>query len=216
VMLALDPEVINDRAYQGALPISKSYFGPDSPYFSSDMKPFPTDAARAAELVEELKAEGWDGTLNFVASNVPPGSEAALAIEAMLGAVGISLDLELMGTGDSIGRLGRGEFDIITNGWNSGPDTSLLSLVRNASSTSPTNRMGYKSEAMDVLLNEGLATPLGELPSVMARINDQLNADFAAVTYAVGSEGVVWQDNVKGIVPTMSTIFLFHDAYLED
>lgn len=216
IMLAIDPEVINDRAYQGALETSKAYFGENSVYFSSDMKPFPTDTARAAQLVEEVKAEGWDGSLNFVSANPPPGSEAALAVEAMLGAVGITLVVELLPTGEQIGRLGRGEFDIITNGWNSGPDTSVLSLVRNASSTSLTNRMGYLSTDMDALISEALATPPSELKPVMAKINDQLHADFAAVTYAVTSEGLVWQPNIKGIIPTMSSIFLFHGAYLAD
>jgi ABC-type transport system substrate-binding protein len=113
---------------------------------------------------------------------------------------------------DMITRLGAGEFDLIGNGFNSGPDTMVLSLVRNLSSTSPTNRMGYVSEAMDALLAEALATPYADLAPVLAQINDQINADFAAVTYGATSEGVVWADNVSGIIPTFSSIFLFHAA----
>lgn len=216
IMLAVDPQVINDRAYQGQLDVTKAYFGENSPFRTDAVEEYPTDPARAAELVAEVKAEGWDGSINFVGGSDGVGPDTALAIEGMLTAAGFNVVTELMPTSESIQRLGAGDFDVITNGFNSGPDTAVLSLVRNLSSTSPTNRMGYVSAEMDALLQEALATPYAELPPVMALINEQIHADTAAITYGATSEGVIWQDSVSGLIPTMSTIFLFHAATLSE
>jgi peptide/nickel transport system substrate-binding protein len=215
ISLALDPAVINDRAYQGKLETTKAYFGPRSPYFSDAIEELPVDTAAAMALVDEVKAEGWDGTLGLIAGNSGTGPDTALAIEGMLGAIGIQAQTELMATGDSIGRLVAGDFDVITNGFNSGPGTAVLSLVRNLSSTSPSNRMAVSNPNLDALLAEALATPFADLPPVMAKINNEINADSTAINYAVTSEGIVWADNISGIVPTVSTIFLFHDAFID-
>lgn len=212
ISLALDPAVINDRAFQGSLETTKAYFGPNSPYFSDALEELPVDTTRAAELIAEVKAEGWDGAINLVGGSTGTGPDTVLAIQGMMEAIGITVTAEQLPTTDSIGRLREGTFDVILNGFNSGPGTAVLSLVRNLSSTSPTNRMGYVSPAMDALLDDALGTPFAELPSVMAEINNQINADFAAQSYGVTDEGAVWQDNVTGIVPTVSSIFLFHGA----
>jgi len=214
--LAIDPQVISDRAYQGALVTTKSYFGPESRWLSDAVEEQPYDPERAAQLVEEVKADGWDGTLNYVATAEGTGPDTALAIQGLLAAVGIETEPELLPQVDSITRLGTGEFDIIVNGFNSGPDTALLSMIRNLSSTSPTNRYGYVSPAMDELLNQALATPVADLAPVMAEINNQLNADWVVAPFGVTSEGIVWADTVSGIVPTYSSIMLFHDAVIEE
>lgn len=216
VSLVLDPEIINDRAFQGALQTTKAYFGPDSAYFSDAIVPVPVDAARAAELITEAKADGWDGTLKLNGSSEGTGPDVVLAVQGMLESIGITVTAEQLPTVENIAKLREGTFDVILNGFNSGPGTAVLSLVRNMSSTSPTNRMGYSSPTMDGLLDDALATPFEDLKPVMAKINDQINTDFAAQTYAVTSEGAVWQDNVTGIVPTVSSIFLFHAASLSD
>ena len=214
--LFLNPQVISDRGYEGQLVTTKSYFGPDSRWLTDAVEEQPYDPERAAQLVEEVKADGWDGTLNYVAGADGNGPDIALAIQGMLAAVGITVEPELLPQVETITRLGSGEFDLIGNGFNSGPDTALLSMIRNLSSTSPTNRMGYVSPAMDELLNEALATPAAELAPVFAEINNQLNADWAIAPYGVTAEGLVWADNVSGIVPTYSSIMLFHDATIDD
>ena len=215
ISLALDPAVINDRAYQGKLQTTKAYFGPSSPYFSDAIEEIQVDTAAATALIDEVKAEGWDGKLGLIAGNSGAGPDSALAIEGMLGAIGIQVQTELMGTGDSIGRLVAGDFDVITNGFNSGPGTAVLSIVRNLSSTSPTNRMGVNNPTLDALISEALATKFADLSPVMAKINNEINADSTAINYGVTGEGIVWADNVKGIMSTVSTIFLFHDAFID-
>ena len=65
ISLAVDETILNDRGYQGRLDARKSYIGENSRYFSDAVEAIPTDAARAATLVEEAKADGSDGTIQF-------------------------------------------------------------------------------------------------------------------------------------------------------
>ena len=132
----------------------------------------------------------------------------------MLEAVGIVVERSELPVGENIAKLGEGDFDVIQTGFNSGPGTGVLSLVRNLSSTSPTNRNAYASDEMDALLNEALATPAADLAGVMAEINNLINADFVALSVGTLDEGIVWADDISGIVPTVSTIYLFHDAVI--
>lgn len=214
VSLAIDETILNDRGYQGALQARKSYIGEGSRFFSDAVEAIPTDAERAATLVEEAKADGWDGTIQLEVQSSPPSPDIALAVEGMLEAVGIEVEPSVLPVGENIAKLGEGDFDLIQTGFNSGPGTGVLSLVRNLSSTSPTNRNAYASEEMDALLNEALATPGGELTDVMAEINNLINADFVALPIGSLDEGIIWADGISGIVPTVSTIYLFHDAVI--
>ena len=214
IALAIDENIVNDRAYQGEFNSTKAYFGESSRFFSDAIEPIPTDPARAAELVEEVKAEGWDGKIVVEVQSSPPSPEAALAIEGMLEAVGMDVEVNVRPVGENIAKLYEGDFDLIQTGFNSGPGTNVLSLVRNISSTSPTNRIGYASDAMDALLDTALATPTSDLAPVMAEINALIGTDFVGFTMGTLDEGIVWTDDISGIVPTVSSIFLFHDAVL--
>ena len=214
ISLAVDETILNDRGYQGQLDARKSYIGENSRYFSDAVEAIPTDAARAATLVEEAKADGWDGTIQFEVQSSPPSPDVALAVEAQLEAVGIDVEPSVLPVGENIAKLGEGDFDMIQSGFNSGPGTGVLSLVRNLSSTSPTNRNGYASEEMDALLDEALATPAADLAAVMAEINNLINDDFVVLPIGTLDEGIIWTDDISGIVPTVSTIYLFHDAVI--
>lgn len=214
IALAIDETIVNDRAYQGELSATKAYFGESSRFFSDAIEPIPTDPERAADLVEEVKAEGWDGTIQLEVQSSPPSPEAALAIEGMLEAVGMDVEVNVRPVGENIAKLYEGDFDLIQTGFNSGPGTAVLSLVRNLSGSSPTNRIQYQSDEMDALLNTALGTPASDLAPVMADINALLGTDFVGFTMGTLDEGIIWSDDISGIVPTVSSIFLFHDAVI--
>lgn len=212
IALAVDPNVINDRAFEGTLTAGTTLVGPDSPFWSEAMVGLEPDVERASELVEQAKAEGWDGRVSLVSSTAGVGPDTALAVEGMLGAVGIEVLQDPVPAADIATRLNSGEFDMITNTMPVGSDSALLAVVRYFSSSSPSNRIGYSSDAMDALVTEALASPYADLPSVMARINDQINADTPLLQYGTTSDALVWADNVSGLVVTYSSVVLFHEA----
>ncbi len=212
--LAIDVSVINDRAYLGGLEESKALIAPSSRYFSDAIEVSGTDAARATELLDEAKADGYDGSLGVLCSTTPPAPDTALAVEGMLEAVGFDVTVETMGQGDQIGEVVQGNFDTACWGFNAGPATASTTFSRNLRSDSASNRMGYASDEMDAALDAILSSQ--DQPAAFAEMNRIFVQDHAAVSLGATDEGIIWAPNVSGIVPTVATIFLFHDAVVTE
>lgn len=218
IMLAVDPAVINERAYQGALTTYKAIASPDSRFYSDAMEELPTDADEASSLVEEAKAEGWDGSLELLCTDAGARPETGLAIEGMLEAVGFDVSIRSLPVAEQIGEVIAGNFDAACFGLNAGPETAITTFVRSYK-TGPvgSNRNRYSSPEMDTALDAVLAANSEEeLQEAMAEINRLNNEDAVNLIYGHPEEGIVYKDSITGIVPTTSTIFLFGDAHIEE
>lgn len=208
--LAIDVSVVNDRAYQGGLNAGKSLILPGSRFYSEGIEESAFDADAARTLLDEAKADGYDGALDVLCSTTPPAPETALAVEGLLEAVGFDVTVETIGQTDQIGAVVAGEFDTACWGFNAGPATAHTTFGRNLRSDSASNRMGYASDEMDTALDAILAAE--DAPAAMAEVNRIFIQDRVGVAMGATEEGIIWQEGVSGIVPTVATIFLFHDA----
>lgn len=215
IILAFDETVVSDRAYQGELNGSKTLIAPGSRFFSDAVEAAPTDAARATELLDEAKADGYDGSLGVLCTTTPPSGDVGLTAEGLLEAVGFDVTVEIIGQGDQIGEVVQGNFDTACWGFNAGPATATTTFGRNLRSDSASNRMGYASDEMDAALDAILgAEPGDEQLNAFAEMNNVFVRDLVAVMYGSVDEGIVWAEEVEGIIPTAATIFLFHDAVI--
>jgi peptide/nickel transport system substrate-binding protein len=90
---AIDPNVINERGYDG-----KGH--PGSDILQEDFRWYPGvkgpeyDPELAKRLVEEAKAEGWDGKIRLLYNNAPSAQAIGLAVQTMLQAVGFEVELD--------------------------------------------------------------------------------------------------------------------------
>jgi peptide/nickel transport system substrate-binding protein len=215
--LALDPEVVNQRAYQGELDTGKAFVLEASRFFSDAIEELSTDPDRATELVEEAKADGWDGSIEIFCADNPPASEVAIAVEGLWEAVGMDVEVRTISQSDQIGEVVQGNYDAACWGFNSGPATGITSYLRNLDSESTSNRMSYASEEMDAALLDLLAaSDEEELQEAVAEVNRINNEDFVTVSYGTPEEGIVWKPDVKGLVPTSATIFLLDKVSIEE
>jgi peptide/nickel transport system substrate-binding protein len=213
ISLAIDVDVLNDRAHDGDMRVAKSVVVPGSPYYTDAVLEGATDAARAAELVAE---SGFSGTLRLLCGNRGPAVEIGLATEAMLEAVGLDVEINAQGTSAAIAEMIAGNYDLNCGGWNAGGATAISSYVRNLQSTSPSNRMGYESAEMDSLLSAALSADKADIPAALAAINNLIVTEWVSVPYGALPEGIVIADNLEGVKQTTSTIFLFDDAYFTE
>jgi peptide/nickel transport system substrate-binding protein len=213
ISLAIDVDVLNDRAHNGDMRVAKSVVVPGSPYYTDAVLEGATDAARAAELVAE---SGFSGTLRLLCGNRGPAVEIGLATEAMLEAVGLDVEINAQGTSAAIAEMIAGNYDLNCGGWNAGGATAISSYVRNLQSTSPSNRMGYESAEMDSLLSAALSADKADIPAALAAINNLIVTEWVSVPYGALPEGIVIADNLEGVKQTTSTIFLFDDAYFTE
>jgi ABC-type transport system substrate-binding protein len=68
---------------------------------------------------------------------------------------------------------------------------------------------------MDEALDALFAAPDEEArQEAMAEINSIYNEDWVGVIYGAPREGIIWADDIEGILPSNATTFLFGNAYI--
>lgn len=215
-ILALDVDVVNSRAYQDELATAKSLIQPGSRFHSDDIEELPTDPDRAADLVGEAEAAGFDGSIELLCPESPPASDVALAVQGLWEAAGFEVSVRTIGQVDQITEVVQGNYDAACWGFNAGPATGITTFLRNLDSASTTNRMSYASDEMDTALVDILAADTEEAQlEAFAEMNRIFNEDWVGVNYGTPEEGIVWTADVQGLVPTVATIFLLDKASIE-
>jgi peptide/nickel transport system substrate-binding protein len=171
------------------------------------------DPDRARELVEEAKADGWDGTLELLTSDTDP--EPAITLEGLLEAVGMQVDVEVMPIGEQIQRMYiTGNYHAGTSGTSMHDGSPIVSLNR---WWGPTNTYtGYRDPDFATALQEvRAAADDEELEEALAHVQEIWTETVPAVVYSAVEQVVAWNDNVHGLVQTHSGVVLFSDAYVD-
>ena len=89
---------------QGDCPARRSSRTPRR--WHNDVAPIGVDPAKAKELLDQAKADGYDGKITFLSIQEPSAQATALAIQAMLNAVGFDAQIEYVtGAGDLVKRM---------------------------------------------------------------------------------------------------------------
>lgn len=185
--------------------------------WSTDVPPVKTDVAAAKKLLDEAKADGFDGKIRYLGQSDATSKAGAVAIKAMLEAVGFEVQLDLVNTiADQVKKIYvDGDFDLAL-GSTSIPDADPYSRLFVAlQSTSGSNPGRYANPEMDRLLDElkGASDPeAGE--ATMAAIEKLWKEDVPYVNMAGGAFFEAWGKNVHGIQPTSETAVLFDEAWI--
>jgi peptide/nickel transport system substrate-binding protein len=137
-------------------------------------------------------------------------------VQGLWEAAGMEVEVRTLAQSDQIGEVVEGNFDAACWGFNADAATGITTFLRNLDSASSSNRMSYASEEMDAALLDILAADTEDTQlEAFAEMNRLFNDDFVAVNYGAPEEGIVWSDDVRGIVPTVATIFLLDKASIE-
>lgn len=217
---ALDVESYLERSTDGAGIPSKAIFAETSPW-ATDAEPREFDQEKAKELLDAAKADGYDGKLSYVAAADPTAQKASVQLEAQLEAVGFDVTVESLDNIADIIRRVYVEYDFDTaQGATSIPNEDPFGAMSEwLFSKSPTNGAGYVSEEMDGLLRQlqavGDDPESAEAQEVMTQIEELVHEDVPAVIYNPAGNLVMMQEDVHGIVPTVQTISLFDDAWID-
>ncbi|MDN5895866.1 MAG: ABC transporter substrate-binding protein [Nocardioides sp.] len=216
MQLAIDPEVVNNRAYEGAGIASNEIF-PDFSIWNSDADALPYDPDQAKQLLEEAKADGYDGKVTHLDASDPASRATALTIKASLEAVGFDVELDLVASvADQVNKVAiEGDYDIA--GWGiswreAGTFARMFATLHsdgNLSVGMPT------TPEMDALIEEVQAAPDEETErEVKGRIQEQWNEDVPALVFAPTAEFLAWDTNVHGVVDTTNSMVLLDDAWM--
>lgn len=217
IQLAIDPELVNERANDGAGVVSSSLFPETSRFHQEDVKGLPHDPEQARELVEAAKADGYDGKLTYLQGSSPQQRAIGQAVEAQLDAVGFDAKVEyLPSITDLISRVVvDGEYDMSTWGlsWrDSAPYARMFGINHSAGS------IGYgtaTSPEMDQLIEDFQAAATEEEQlAAAAALQEGWNELAPAMVLGPTAEFNLWQDDVHGVTTNSNTMVLLDEAWV--
>lgn len=213
--LAIDPQVVFDRAYEGAGLPSKLMLSPISRWHS-DVEPTPTDPEAATALLEEAKADGFDGKVEILTASDPVGRDSALAVQAMLEAVGFEVTVDVSRTtADTIQRVYiEKNYDITVGGDALLDEDPYVSLAFTLHGKSLSNSIGFDNEEMNALIDELRGTPAEERGDLLAQIEEKFQETMPSIPLAPATPYMVWGKNVHGINPSHEQMLDFSEAWI--
>lgn len=213
--LAIDPELISQRAYGGAGVASNAIF-PEYSTWHTGTEPLAVDPAEARRLVEEAKADGFDGSLTYVDGADKASRATAVAVEASLEAVGFDVDVHLARTiQEQIVKVAVDrDFDLA--GWGvswreAGPYGRMFATLHSRGNLSVGMPTG---PGFDALFDDfQTAATHDEQLQVMERIQQEWNEQVPAVVFGPTPEFLMYGERVRGVVDTTNSMVLLHDAW---
>ena len=134
ISYGINKQEIIDTVLEGQGEVANSYMGKTIPGWNESLEPYPHDPEKAKELLAE--AGYGDGfTLKLYASG-DQNNRTAQLIQAQLGEIGITVDINMYDWGAFTEAVNRGDEDIFIMGWanrSGDPDYSITPLFHSSS-----------------------------------------------------------------------------------
>ncbi|MDN5759199.1 MAG: ABC transporter substrate-binding protein [Tomitella sp.] len=216
IAMALDTEQIDQRAEKGEGIPTPDAFGATSRWHP-DVPGVAFDPDQARALLDEAKADGYDGSLDYVFLNEPKDHSIALAVQSLLQSVGFTVTMHSATSAADIvnGVYVQHEFDLAHAGlgfYESIPDLGLQGVLQ---SESPSNTAGYADPEMDALIAKFRTTAdVDEARTVMGEIQQRWNETVPSAPIGALPSIRAWQKNVHGVEPSATGIMLLGDAWI--
>jgi peptide/nickel transport system substrate-binding protein len=214
--LAIDPELIAQRAYDGAGVASNAIF-PEYSRWHTETEPLPVDPDGARSLVEEAKADGFDGRITYVDGSDKASRATAVAVEASLEAVGFDVEVQFARTIQEQIVTVAVDRDFDLAGWGvswreAGPYGRMFATLHSQGNLSVGMPTG---PAFDALFEEfqTAETHEGQL-AVMERVQEEWNEQVPAVVFGPTPEFLMYGERVRGVVDTTNSMVLLDDAWV--
>lgn len=211
IQLALDYDVLNERVFGGAAEATSAIMPADSPIYGGEGPAH--DPERAAALVAEAKADGWDGTLEVLGSTTPIHQELTLALEALLESVGFDVTIETVPPADLLTQITADQsFQVALHGPVVFEETTVAD-VGYFEGGSPANRAGTADPGIDAAADAlRAATNREETQAAMEQLQAAWNEVFPSANIFMSPWWWAMPDDIEGITFTRDTVPLFGGA----
>lgn len=217
IAYAIDTNVVDQRVNSGTGIPSSAIF-PEQSRFYQGLEGPAYDPDLARQLVEEAKADGWDGKIEFACDNSPARIDTSIAIESQLKAVGFDVELiNNLTIGQLISKI-RVDHDYEIGCWGLSATEALpwVKLDELYSSTNPSNHTGYADADFDAALKElKAAGDLDSQKAALAKIQEIWNETVPGILVSTSEETIAMADNLHGVRHGHNTYVYFGDAYLD-
>lgn len=217
IVAAVDPEFFDQRVNGGYGAPGSAMFQ-ESSVWNTGTGVETYDPERARTLLDEAMADGFDGVLSYAGVNAPAAQQSALAAQAMLEAVGFTVELNLTNNINDLIKTMYAEhdYDIGYSAFNVLDDAPFVRLYGNLHSESTSNAMGYADPQMDgLLLDVQTARSEDEKRDVLARIQQRVIETAPFATIGAGRAFVAMGETARGVQPSQDGIMLFDEAWID-
>jgi peptide/nickel transport system substrate-binding protein len=212
---AVDPATLDVRANDGKGLPGQVIFQ-DTSRWHNDVAPIGVDPAKAKELLDQAKADGYDGKISYLTMQEPSAQATALAVQAMLNAVGFDVQIEnVNNVGDLVKRMyADRDYDMATAALNLTEADPSERLYTGLKTGGRNNTTGYSDAEMDQLLDElGVAISDDDKKAVLVKIQERANETLPWQVWGTGPALDVWNQNVHGLQPSLDGILLFDEVW---
>jgi peptide/nickel transport system substrate-binding protein len=216
IAAAIDPQQINQRVYGGKGLVGTELF-PKSFRYSPGVPGPKYDPNQAKQLVAQAKAAGWDGKIQYLTDTAPSSQQTGLTIQAMLQAVGMTVELSNIDTTTLALDKRTGNYQTTAHGFAITEDDLgiLRSVIGNMQSTAAGNRMGYKSAQMDAALQQLLVAKTdADKKAAYGKISQVYVQEAPFLSLATVEEFVAWGANVHGVYAGSQSEVYFDKTWL--
>ncbi|MDJ0362585.1 ABC transporter substrate-binding protein [Rhodococcus sp. H29-C3] len=213
---AVDPVAFDERTQDGIGRPSVALFS-EASRWNTGAPASKYDPEGARSLLEEAKADGYDGKITFTTRQAPEAQARALAIQAMLNAVGFDAEVEFLNSTSDIIRVINVEknYDLGQSALSIRDSAPFLKLYSVFHSGSTGNASGYSNPEMDELL--GTLQKAGtqeEIQSAIDDIESLATETVPTLPLAAQDNLVVWQPEVQGASHSFADIMLLDEVWL--
>jgi peptide/nickel transport system substrate-binding protein len=216
LVTAIDPEVINTRAFDGKAQVGPELVKEGFPWYPADAERFEFDPEQAQAHVAAAKAAGWNGKVRVICPSSGTGPAVAQALEAMWESVGIDVEVD---TTKSVPQLVaqvqvQRDFDVACLGNSIRADDGAVNQLSGRLKTG--NPFGYTNPEMDEAISELRRASTDEARrAAFGRIQDIFTEDAVGYPYCTSSELIAWSPKVHGPLPNTQTTVMFDETWIE-
>ncbi len=217
IELAFDNATYLERGQGGAGIPSKSIFAETSPWATGVKYPEP-DVKAAAKLVDEAKADGYDGKLSYLTAADPTSQNAAVTAKALFEAAGFDVQLESVDNiADMTGRIYiEKDFDLAIAAASIGDEDPYGPLRTAFHPSSPQNLTGVSDQRLSDMLDRlaSMADDPAKGADMMKAIEERLVELVPSVNINPSGNYLFWQENVHGVSPTVYQMLHYDKAWM--
>ncbi|WP_326553209.1 ABC transporter substrate-binding protein [Micromonospora sp. NBC_01813] len=216
VAAAIDPETLKQRVYGGAGSMSSALISEESRWYDGVEGPA-YDIDRARELVEQVKADGWDGRIRVSCHTGLP--TWGTAVQGMLEAAGMQVELtdqqEIAANTSAV--IVRKDFDLACFGSSISDAEPFFALNRDFNSTYVTtgggNFSGYVNPTVDEAIAAGRAAGSeAEVKAAITTIARAYAEDAPFLALTAQPEVVLISEEVGDVLQSVNTVMLLGKA----
>lgn len=214
IAIALNPEQVYDRAFQGHGLPTKNIFSAVSQWYPGE-ELVSSDLDEAKKLVEEAKSEGWDGTLEITTVNDPSARDQGLVVQGQLEAVGIDVTLDVSpSVTDLTNKVfveRKYESARIGSSFDESDPYQRLYVMYHSQSVA---RTSPSDPEMDALIDQLRETPKDGRKDAILEIEKKFADYNPSVGLGSTANFMTWNDTVHGALGTNQTMMAFEKAWI--